>query len=486
MTNFILSLVNMSLVSGWIIIILLVLRPFMKKIPRSVVCGLWLLAGIRLVFPVGFESFLSLIPDSEPLTKEIISSQADYLAGLMVSDSSVSVDASVTSQLAVSGENIDAMGILTTALTALWAVGFAVMITVSVVSYIRLNNRVKPSFNIGNNVYINDDISSPFVLGFIRPRIYIPSNLTEYETRFVTAHENAHIRRRDYLIKPIGYLILSLHWFNPLVWVSYIFLCRDIESACDQRVIRDMDEKGKKDYSEILLRLSVTDRRLRACPVAFGEVGVKSRIKSVLSYKKPAVWVVAVAVVISLVLSMGFLTNPVKAYYESAMSDYRDVIGTDEIICTTTASYDYNKAYSEIDIPAVNGDNAEEVFESTPYIAFNANSSEHYYKKSSVESDCVYNLGEVSLLSKGTYFILNKDSKTFAMVYEKGDELKMTSGNYEVLGSNLILMGKNDEIGSMVFVNSGDDFVYSEASTKSYNGFTAPYFNDGDRFVFEV
>lgn len=318
MDNFFITLLNMSLVSIPLIIVLIVLRPFMKKVPKAFLCALWGLVGFRLVCPFSFESFLSLLPTSEPIPMDRVTTQpAETFDGAVTS---------VYSSQIISGSepvrnSITPLQMITSAAVLLWIAGLAAMLVMGIISYLRLVRKVSASVNIGGNVFINDYIKSPFVLGFLRPRIYIPSSLTEYEKEYVIAHENAHIKRRDYVIKPLGYMLLSLHWFNPLVWVAYIFLCRDIESACDERVVSKLDADGKKNYSDILLRLSVPNKSLRACPVAFGEIGIKSRVKSVLSYKKPELWIVVVACVLTAVLSVGFLTNPVSAEKINVVSE---------------------------------------------------------------------------------------------------------------------------------------------------------------------
>lgn len=321
MTDFFLELLNMSLVSCWLIAALLILRPLLKKAPKAFVCALWGLVGLRLICPFSFESILSLIPTSKPVSEEVILSYVDLLSS-SASDTQGTETIIISNTLASpAGASINPMQAISLVAAFIWAVGVAVMLIISLVSYIRLSKSVSASIKTGANVFIADGIASPFVLGFFKPRIYIPSSLTEYEKEFVIAHENAHIKRRDYLLKPLGYLILSLHWFNPLVWVAYILLCRDIEGACDERVIRKMDDKGKKEYSEILLRLSQPSSKLRACPVAFGEVGVKSRIKSVANYKKPAFLICMVAAVLAVVLTVGFLTNPISEVIEDESAD---------------------------------------------------------------------------------------------------------------------------------------------------------------------
>ncbi|MBQ2687127.1 MAG: M56 family metallopeptidase [Clostridia bacterium] len=318
MTDFLLKLLNMSLVSSLLILALLILRPLMKKAPRAIMCALWGLVGLRLICPFSFESSLSLVPTSEPISKEAVTTAVEPEALSEVLDTQRIIISNTLASPA--GASINPMQAISLVAAFIWAVGVAVMLIISLVSFLRLKKSVSASINVERNVYINDELSSPFVLGLFAPRIYIPSFLTEYEKEYVIAHENAHIKRCDYLFKPLGYIILSLHWFNPLVWVAYIMLCRDIEAACDELVIRKMDDQGKKEYSKVLLNLSVPSKKIRACPVAFGEVGVKARIKGVLSYKRPAFWIIVGAVLLTGVLSVCFLTNPVKAENEPEAS----------------------------------------------------------------------------------------------------------------------------------------------------------------------
>ncbi len=313
MSDFLLSLLNMSIVSCWLILALIILRPLLKKAPKAFVCALWALVGLRLICPITFESVLSLIPSSQPVSDSVVYSQINTFVNYSEPVNNIAVGTTQQSLVPPAGTSIiTPLQAISLVAAFIWVAGVAAMLIISLVSYLRLKKSVAASVNTGGSVYINDDIASPFVLGLVRPRIYIPSALSEYEKEYVIAHESAHIKRRDYLIKPLGYFILSLHWFNPLVWVAYILLCRDIESACDERVIKTMSDKEKTDYSEILLRLSMPKKSIRACPVAFGEVGVKMRIKSVLNYKKPAFWIVIVAVVVAAALTVGFLTNPVS------------------------------------------------------------------------------------------------------------------------------------------------------------------------------
>lgn len=200
--------------------------------------------------------------------------------------------------------------------SAAWLAGIAVMLLYSAVTYLRLHWQVRAAVSHGKNIYICDDVTSPFILGTLRPRIYIPSGISEQQLQYVLSHENAHIKRRDHWWKPLGFLLLTLYWFNPLLWLAYSLLCRDIEQACDEKVIARMDNAGKKGYSEALVVCSVHRRTVMACPVAFGEIGVKDRIKGIVSYKKPAFWIILASVAVCLLVAVCFLTNPKQCAHE--------------------------------------------------------------------------------------------------------------------------------------------------------------------------
>jgi hypothetical protein len=192
----------------------------------------------------------------------------------------------------------------------IWLIGLVLMVVYCVVSYILLKRKVSASVHYNNNIYYCDNIETPFILGLIKPKIYVPSGVNERDLEFILEHEKSHLKRKDYLIKPLSFLLLSVYWFNPAIWLWYILLCRDIESACDEKAIKFYDDEYKKLYSTALLNCSTQKRIIMACPVAFGETGVKQRIKSVLNYKKPAFWVVGFAIILTVWLTIFFVTNP--------------------------------------------------------------------------------------------------------------------------------------------------------------------------------
>lgn len=424
------KILQMSISASWLILAIVVLRIFMKKVPRKIICFLWALVAIRLVCPFAIESRFSLIPDTQgifadyenqlenagtdnvnaglpdisgavggaldnegaaggnadmasgKLNNEIDNAAGNITAGntaggnitggsvsdggiaagniadknnmsgnipnisngnamavdnpdrvnngglndisggnfegnLDNADNNLSGAATYGAQKAAAG-NVGYRAILAGKLGGIslgrlafiWTAGCLILLLYAVCSYILLRRKTGAAFNNGENIYICDDIDTPFILGIFSPKIYIPSLLTEEERGYVIAHEKAHLKRLDCVWKPLGFILLAVYWFNPLSWVAYILLCRDIELACDERVIADKDIEYKKQYAMTLLNCSSPKKMVSACPLAFGEVSVKTRIKTVLNYKKPAFWLVLAAVAACVVVMVCFMTNP--------------------------------------------------------------------------------------------------------------------------------------------------------------------------------
>ncbi len=313
MSSFFLSAVNISITASWIVAAVLILRLLLRKAPKWINVLLWGIVAVRLVFPISIESFMSLVPRTQTISPEIISY---YTPAPAASEPVVNnVTAPVTGQYAVPEPVAAANPVQTlmTVLTVIWIAGIVLMLIYSLVSYIRVRIKTGTSIRLRDNIYQSENVSSPFVLGIFSPKIYLPFDLKEEDVDYVIAHEKAHISRKDHWWKPLGFMILTFYWFNPVIWVGYIFLCRDIELACDERVIKELSTEKKADYSQALLNCSVTRRMIAVCPLAFGEVGVKERVKSIISYKKPAFWIIVVAVAASVVLAACFLTNPISS-----------------------------------------------------------------------------------------------------------------------------------------------------------------------------
>lgn len=303
------KLLNTSISAGWLILVVLVLRLVLKKAPKSIHCLLWAMVAVRLICPFSIESVFSLIPSAETvpeiyLTLEGESQQYDAVLSI-VGNSLYPQQVNVPV-----GASVDRVQIQDLFWTIVWLAGLGIMGLYALISFLRIRRRVSASVKLEGNVWICDDIGTPFILGLFRPKIYLPSAMDSGDWVHVLAHENAHLKRKDHWWKPLGFVLLSIYWFNPLIWVAYIFLCRDIEMACDEKVIRDLGLEGKKAYSSALLNCSVRGSLIAACPLAFGEVGVKERVKSVLHYKKPAFWVMVVAIVVCVAVALCFLTDP--------------------------------------------------------------------------------------------------------------------------------------------------------------------------------
>ncbi len=310
METIFIKLFNMSIAASWLILVVILLRLLLRKAPKSLCCILWALVGIRLICPFSFESVLSLIPSAETVSPNILYSETPTISsGIDIVNSTV--NPVITESLAPQVEaSVNPLQIVVYVMSIVWLGGIAAMLLYSVLSYVYLCRKVATAVLLRDNIWQSEKVSSPFVLGLFRPRIYIPFSTDADGMQYVIAHEAAHIQRHDHWIKPLGFLILTVYWFNPLVWLAYTLLCRDIELACDERVIKELGVHAKKAYSSALLEYSVGRNMIAACPLAFGEVGVKQRVKNVLNYKKPAFWIIIVALASIVIVAICFLTNP--------------------------------------------------------------------------------------------------------------------------------------------------------------------------------
>ncbi len=310
MSEFFLSLVNMSISASWIVLVVLLLRLLLSKAPKWISVVLWGIVALRLICPFTIESILSLIPSAETINPQIMTENTPVInVGIPIINNAVNpvIGESFSS---TPGESANPLQIWIPILASVWLVGAVILLIYTAVSYFRIKRKIRTAILFRDNIYQSERVISPFVLGLIKPKIYLPFYMNEQNMTHVVAHENAHIRRRDHIWKPLGFLLLTLHWFNPLMWLGYVLLCRDIELACDEKVIKTLDRDARADYSQALLSCSVTRQMIAACPLAFGEVGVKGRVKSVLNYKKPAFWLILAAIVACIAVAVCFLTNP--------------------------------------------------------------------------------------------------------------------------------------------------------------------------------
>lgn len=316
MSEFFLKIVNMSISASWVVVAVLALRFCLKKAPKWVNVLLWGIVAVRMVFPFSIESVLSLIPSAETISPTIMMEQTPSVQTGVPALNHVINPVISSSFTPAPGASANPLQIWIPVLTGIWLFGIAALFLYSAVSYWRLHRKVCEAVILRGNIYQSEKVCSPFVLGIIKPKIYLPYHMDSREMDHVIAHEQTHIRRKDHWWKPLGFLLLTIHWFNPLMWLSYVLLCRDIELACDEKVIREMGNEQRADYTQALVACSVNRRLIAACPLAFGEIGVKERVKSVMNYKKPAFWIVLASVIVCAVIAVCFLTNPIGFQFD--------------------------------------------------------------------------------------------------------------------------------------------------------------------------
>ena len=374
-------MLNIGIKAGWLILAVLLLRVLLRKAPRWTVCLLWGVVALRLVFPFSIESVFSLIPSAQTVPMEIERMEKpEVYTGIGFVDERV--NPVITSQMAPEvEESVNPMQIIIWVAALVWIVGIVLFQTYTLVSYMELRRKVRISIpfrssrqqlsgqlewgetpKIYRKIYVCDQIKSPFILGILNLKIYLPAGMDEAAYQNIIQHEAMHLKRGDQFWKPLGYLLMSVYWFQPLCWVAYVFFCKDMELACDERATMGMRKAEKASYCQTLLACSTNRQILAACPVAFGEVGVKERVKHVLKYKKPALGIVLVACVVCIVAAVCFLTNPKKengngtrsanGTEEAAGTEAMDVVsGTESGNTDTTQISDnvYEQSFGEIE-----------------------------------------------------------------------------------------------------------------------------------------
>ena len=339
MSSFFLEIVNMSISASWIVLAVLLLRLLLKKAPKWITVLLWGIVAVRLICPISIESAMSLMPSSETINTDIMvegnsmvehDSVVEYKplidTGVPIINDAVNpiIEENFSSEPEIKPQGdirVTPLKSIIPVLSWVWVAGMVVMLAYTIFSYLNVKNKISTAVLLRQNIFQSENVVSPFVLGVVKPRIYLPFDMDEQDMEHVIAHENAHIRRKDHLWKPFGFLLLTLHWFNPFIWLAYVLLCRDIELACDEKVVKEFDNQQKADYAQALLTCSVNRRMIAACPIAFGEVGVKDRVKSILNYKKPAFWIIIVAIIASIIAAVCFLTDPVSEKDTSVLGE---------------------------------------------------------------------------------------------------------------------------------------------------------------------
>lgn len=304
-------ILNLSISASWMILAVIAVRFAFKNLPKWIRVMLWGFVGIRLLLPFSFESAFSLIPSTQTVPQKVLQFEGAQLSQNAYIDI-------VTNPIfpqdisAPIGQTVDRMQINMINMTFIWIVGIVILLVYTAVSYWRLKHKLNTAILYKDNIFYSENIDTPFVLGLIKPKIYIPFSLQNQNSENVIMHEQSHIIRKDHWWKLLGFLLLTIHWFNPIIWTAYILLCIDIEFACDEKVIRQLDNEQKANYTQSLVECSINRKIISACPIAFGEIGVKERVKAVMNYKKPAFWVVILGAVVCVVIAAGFLTNPIS------------------------------------------------------------------------------------------------------------------------------------------------------------------------------
>lgn len=353
MTQVFLYLANQSITAGYLILAVLLLRLLLRRVPKDLLLWLWVPVGLRLILPVSAKSALSLIPRAKPIPMDIVYSPAPAIdSGIPVIDRVV--NPAITENLTpVVTASVNPMQIVLAIISNLWLAGMVVMLLYAAVSYCRLSRKCAVSIHLRGKIYLCDNIPTPFVLGIINPKIYLPSDMAPENQSYVLKHEAAHLRHRDHWWKPLGFLLLCVYWFQPLVWIAYFLFCRDLEMACDERAVAGMGEGERKAYSYALLSCAAPRHTIAMCPVAFGENSVKSRIKHVLRFQKAGFWVIAVMLVVTLIASVCFLTNPKED--EEPPLQTETIAPTEESYTPISGYYPYTNGKLSLEIGKVSG-----------------------------------------------------------------------------------------------------------------------------------
>ena len=328
--------VHISLMANWLIVAVIVLRLLLKKVPRRVICVLWALVALRLMLPVSVESPVSMIPETTAILQEAVDTTLIHPEAIPSDGTPTVAQEGSTATEAGGGQQISPLPFV-------WCMGVALMLCYLLLSYLRMGHLVAEAVPEAGNIWICDAVTTPFILGLLQPRIYLPSGLSGETKAYVIAHEQSHLRWKDHWWKPLAFVLLAVYWFDPFVWAAYGLVCRDIEFACDERVVRRFGMAEKKAYSVALLECSVRKRLVLACPVAFGETAVAKRVRNVLNYKRPRFWIILISTVIILAAAVGFLTVPAK----QAAPDFKEPAPTADVLRETTPPAESTSAVEE-------------------------------------------------------------------------------------------------------------------------------------------
>ena len=326
MENVFLQILNNAITVSVLILVIMLVRVLCRKMPKWITCLLWILVAAKLMMPFPMESIFSLVPTSEPIPAGIAMESNPHISSGIENVDNLINPALQQHFAPDKTASANPLQVWMYVGTVVWLAGTAALLLYALAAYVTVKWKVRASVRVEKNIYECDDIADPFIMGIIRPRIYLPSGLDEETKKYVLKHETAHLGRKDYLWKPLGFLILSVYWFQPLCWAAYILMCGDIEYACDEKVIKKETEGARADYCKALLACSVPRKMLAACPVAFGENGVKGRVKNMMNYKKPTFWISSISLVIVVIVALCFATSPKGKEADNEMEI--DIAGT--------------------------------------------------------------------------------------------------------------------------------------------------------------
>ena len=476
MTELFLDIVNMSISAGWLVLAVLALRLILKKAPKWVNVLLWGIVAVRLICPFSIESALSLIPSKETISPEIMMDWTPEISTGIESLDQVVNPVISTSFAPNPGTSANPLQILIPVAANLWLLGVLILLIYTAISYLSLRHKLRTAVILRDTIFQCETVSSPFVLGILKPKIYLPYSMDGNNLNHVVAHEQAHIKRKDHWWKPLGFLLLTVYWFNPLMWLAYILLCCDIELACDEKVIAELGNEQRADYTQALVTCSVNRRMIAACPLAFGEVGVKDRVKSIMNYRKPTFWIIGVSVLVCVVVAVCFLTNPEK-YGEPDLSllNYKNavnlVIDQDEVMAIYCPTSD--ESGSQIKIGAADGN------ELAKYL------NQWSWKECKAPKDTLSSPGSVEFVIDDEYRITVYQKKSGALRQYAVVKLQEDVRYYSI--------DRNDYADAVALVHSPAKSVDGEIAGKTYvyenegilGSFAITLYEDGSFTYFE-
>ena len=470
MNELFLKIINMSISASWLVLAVLLLRFVLKKAPKWVNVLLWGIVAVRLAFPFSIESALSLIPSAETIPPNIgMNTTPTINSGINAINNAVNPIIS-QSNTPMAGASVNPLQITIGIFEYIWIFGMIALALYTAISYWR-HRKVDTAVRYKDNIFQSENVKSPFVLGIIKPRIYLPFNMNGQDLEHVVAHEQAHIHRKDHWWKPLGFLLLTIHWFNPLMWLAYVLLCRDIELACDEKVIKELGNEQRADYTQALVACSVNRRMIAACPLAFGEVGVKERVKSVMNYKKPAFWVIILAVIACVIVAVCFLTNPMGFQFDEAThtivsANHFDMRNADEAVAIEMNSAQISELSSRL-AGVKNTNKSDEYGGFTPIYQISALLEDGTYIR--INGYSLSDNDKVDIeWNEERYVVSDEDFKDYlSRICAGGD---VSSADNTVAGKTYLYEGEGFMGNFTITLYNDGTFTYYEGMASSYIG----------------